>query len=324
MEGGGLISESSRASNGRRNDGGRRKAENDPCLKLDARVMECGPAMGRVRRIRRGDAPEGEMMNDCRTGFTRNGTGGDREVQHATESGLPAKTTTTSPIHHFELRYHLHPGLGDALASLDWTEHFSATRAGLAFALDKCDYECLLLRGSYGAAGAAVYAIMRDGEVAVTTDEAYDCVGDNHISEAHAHELLLSDGELDSDAVHGLRVTVWDGNNHVAFTPARSLRLLSGEAAYERIGHALVRWNDDGGIDNMRFDEGWSVADEYYATLGNAPWSHGDRDRTADERRSSIVAAGIECDLVWLSGDDVAILVPTDKLEPARAALRAD
>lgn len=147
-------------------------------------------------------------------------------TDHGTMTG-----TMTGTIDHFELRYHLHPGLSDADRSKNWTERYPATRAGLALALDRRDYQCLHLCGWYGNARADVYAITDNGEVRIGTDAPDDVYAEEtDISEDCAYDLLTSDGELDATAahaVHAMRGPVWDGQNHVEFTPERSLRLLA-------------------------------------------------------------------------------------------------
>lgn len=221
----------------------------------------------------------------------------------------------TGPIDRLEVRYHLDPALSDAREATAWHHDYPATRAGLALALDRRDYECLRLRGSYGAARAYLVAMMGDGEVAI------DDTDENAISEHRAQELLTSDGELNPADVHGLRRAVWDGRNHVPFLPARALRWLSGDDAYQRMGHALVRWNDGGGVDDVIIDDGWDIADEYWGTLGNEGWSHGQMD--CDAREAALDAADISYDTVWLSDDDVMILVPTADAENARLTMAA-
>lgn len=220
------------------------------------------------------------------------------------------------PIDHFEVRYSLDSGLGDARVSRDWHDDYPATRAGLALALDKRDYECLSLVGQYGAASAYLVAVMGDGVVRV--GDEFD---ENGITEGRALDLLTVDGDLDPDDVFSLHDSVWDGHNHVPFVPSRSLAWLTREDAYERKGYALVQWNSDGGIDDIAIDDGWEIADEYWGTLGNESWSHGQMD--CDKREEALDAAGISYNTVWLSDDDVMILVPTTDVEKARLIMEA-
>lgn len=222
-----------------------------------------------------------------------------------------------TPVARIEIGYDLHEGLADARDMNERRDVFPATHTGLALALDTRDYEDLCLAGSYGIANAYVVLVMGDGgEVQVLEDDlGEDGPG---VSEACANALLTTDGELDPDDVFALRGPVWDGNNHVSFTPTRSLAMLADEDSWERRGHALIQWGTDGEfstVDDIRLDDGWAIADEYWETYGNEPWSHGDLD--ADDREELLCGAGIEADRVDVD-DDVMILVPEADVDRAR------
>jgi len=224
-------------------------------------------------------------------------------------------TKHESPIKQFELRYDLHPGLSDARYAGDWTKTFPATRAHLAFALDQRDYERIRLRGSYGSASAHVMAILNGGERIIEDDDP------DAISEARAESLSTCNGEIDADDVHALRTSVWNGQNHIEFYPRRSMTFLSDEDSYEQIGHALIRWTADGGVEDIRIDEGWDIADEYWGTLGNVPWGFGTDGRCAldlQDREKLLAEASIEYDTVEFGPGDVMILVQASDQERAR------
>lgn len=222
------------------------------------------------------------------------------------------KTTTTSPIGEFRLRWNLDAALADARSMNEHVEMFPATRAGLALALDTRDHETITAAGAWGSAGCYVTAVMGDGEIRILEDDQL-CRGardpQDGISEDRARDLLLTDGELDPEDVHALRGSLWDGNNHVNFVPVRSLACLAGDDRFERIGHALIAWSGDGCVEEVRLDDGWSVADEYWGTLGNQSWTH--TELTADERISLLTESRMPCEACRLSDDDVMILVPT-------------
>ncbi len=225
------------------------------------------------------------------------------------------KTTHEAPITNFVVRWNLNPGLSDARESADWTREFPGTRAGLALGLDWVDHENISLAGRYGSARCALYAVAADGEVEISENGEPDT-----ITESRAEDLLTADGELDADDVHSLREPVWDGHNHVQFSPSRSLALLTGEDRYERAGHVLLDWNSDGGIDDIRIDEGWTIVDEEWGNLGNQSWAY-DLDVEAHEK--ALTLACVEYDRVDASDDDIMILVKNGDLERAQEALQA-
>lgn len=225
---------------------------------------------------------------------------------------MKTDTNTQSPITEFRLRWRLDPALSDArdYNAPHMYVRFPATRADLALALDTRDHHRIEARGQWGAATCILCAVMGEGEVLVD-DEG------TGISEDRARELLTCDGAITSGQVHDLRGRVWDGNNHVDFVPTRALRWLTGEDRWERRGYALVCWNEDGGIEEIRVDDGWAIADEYWSELGNEPWTYGDMD--VPSREDALYEAGIDYAAVWLSDGDVMILVPADQVDAARA-----
>lgn len=218
-------------------------------------------------------------------------------------------------ISEFRLRHDLNPGLADArrlnAASADLV--FPATRAGLALALDTRDHHQLELAGCYGFASCYVLAVMGEGEIAIA--EGYGDDPATTITEARAHELLTADGVINPAWVHALHEPVWDGNNHVPYVPSRALAWLTHEERYERIGRARVAWNADGGIEDIKLDSDWVVADEYWGVFGNETWTHGDADVGA--REAALEAAGVAYSTVWISDDDVMLLVRESDLDAA-------
>lgn len=227
---------------------------------------------------------------------------------------MKTDTITESPITEFRLRWRLDPGLSDArdYNAPEMYVMFPATRAGLALALDTRDHHRIEARGQWGAATCILCAVMGDGEVQVADDDNEN----SGISEDRARELLTRDGAI-SGQVHNLRERVWDGNNPVDFVPTRALRWLTGEDRWERRGYALICWNEDGGVEEIRVDDGWAIADEYWGDLGNEPWTYGEMD--VPQREAALDAAGIDYNTVLLSDSDVMILVPADQVDAARA-----
>jgi len=224
-----------------------------------------------------------------------------------------------SPILEFRARWSLDWALSDARLynDPDKFQVFPATRSGLAYALDWVESERISCRGCWGSATCDLFAVMGEGEICVEINdtESYDRPDGTCISEARAYKLLTCDGEIDAAKIHALHTNIWDGHNHISFVPSRSLALLADEDRYERNGHALVAWNSEGGVEDIRIDDGWTTADEYWGTLGNIYWTYGDLN--AHERGTALTTAGIPCDTVWLTGDDVVILVPEDDLARA-------
>lgn len=231
---------------------------------------------------------------------------------------------TTSPIERLEIRYDLDPALSDARRAAEWTEAIPATRAGLAYALDRRDHLALWLRGAYGAATASLWAIMGRGAVQISDESCWPWP-DNCITTARADDLLTADGEIDPGAVHDLRGYVWDGSNHVDFVPTRSLRWLSGADRWQRFGHVLALWAEEGYVEDVSIDDGWGVADEYWGGSGNENWTRGvERFDGADDRSDALTAAGIEHEVITLPTDDVLIVARTVDVERAQASLASE
>ena len=226
--------------------------------------------------------------------------------------------THKSPITEFRARWCLNPGLSDAAEYNDPDKYrsFPATRCGLAHGLDWAARQSIEAHGSWGDAGCGLYAVMGDGgELAIVDDD--DCAIDGpHMTESRASDLLTEEGELDADDVHAMRGDVWDGHNWVPFVPERALAKLTDEDRYERNGHALIEWDAEGCPGDIRLDEGWEVADEYWAGYGNESWRHGKADLT--DREKALDAAEITYDVVMVSDNDIMILVPTDDVARAQ------
>jgi hypothetical protein len=231
---------------------------------------------------------------------------------------------TVGPMAELRLRHDLNPVLADAstlnVSSADKT--FPATRAGLALALDTRDHDNIQLGGCYGHAGCHLIAVAPGAEITIDDDGDADA-----ITEAQARDLMSADGVLDPDEVHALRESVWDGQNHRDFAPARCMSLLTDEQLYERNGHALVKWEctDGDGAEgacptDIVIDDGWQVADENYERYGNTRWSYG--DGTLAERQAALDAAKIEYETCELD-TDAMILVRDADVERARAHMAA-
>ena len=256
------------------------------------------------------------VYTDNRGGQTR--PAGDKACRSASMTQLQSSAAVR-----VDLRYWLHPGLADSDSLTGLIESYPGTHAGLALALDRADHDTLELQGAYGRAEAYAVIATNDGQMLRVSDDP-NCL-DGEIDEEAAFGCVAPGGELSPADVLGLRELVWDGNNHVAFAPDRSLRFVDPDRRWERIGPVEIRWGVDGEAPDIRWNDGWDVADEYYSALGNQPWEHGDAELEA--REAALDAAGIKYETVEVarSGEDrdVMIMVPTCELERAVAAMIA-
>ena len=111
----------------------------------------------------------------------------------------------------------LHPGMERGLRDAEaHGREFPPTQAGLALSLDFADYTQLENRGSYGAVGAGrteVLAVVAEGARIPVSH-----IPQQALSALPVGTLYPADwGEMDR--------AVWDGQNHVPFSPTRSKKL---------------------------------------------------------------------------------------------------
>ena len=151
-------------------------------------------------------------------------------------------------------------------------EKFEPTEANLALAMDKADYRCIFLAGSYGSIGAG------DTWVEVDTDDGetwtVESIGDYptiNLTNPDLHRLdyrdainaLIEEGEVDRDILEELTGQVWDGHNHVDFVPHRAESYCENHRIeYYRWGEVEYSFEGSGddswwAISNMRIKEDW-------------------------------------------------------------------
>ena len=112
---------------------------------------------------------------------------------------------------------HLNGGMARGLRAAEAIgREFPATQSGLVLALDCADYAQLENRGCYGSIGAGrteTYAVVAEGERIPVAD-----IPQRALSALPVGSLYPADwGEMQGE--------VWDGQNRVLFSPARSKRL---------------------------------------------------------------------------------------------------
>ena len=194
-----------------------------------------------------------------------------------------------------------------------------ATRAHLAYALDVADYRSIETTGSYGTIGAGSTNVEIDTPDGVLTVDDYP---------DRADLPEMEDGNIDEFAgnILAMQGSVWDGNNHVPFTPSRSLAWLSDDKRRVEDSHCIVQWpGSDEYAPEVEAVPGWAIVDESWTVWGNEGWRCG--ADTVDDITNTLDAAEIEHDEFYMDygqdGADVVVVVPEDKLTTAQAALDA-
>jgi len=122
-------------------------------------------------------------------------------------------------IHAFMVRTELYHGISGSQDT--WEKRYPGTRAGYALALDRRDYERIENVGAFGNIGsghtfveAVIISPLADEEVSVPIDSIPDYIWD-----------ALPDGTLTVSDWKPMRKKIWNGNNHVWFSPDRSRQI---------------------------------------------------------------------------------------------------